>query len=142
VRVGTQISEDDAENFLREMNAFFTFAQRESTAHRGVLLMPDFSDKGHVFYFVFGAPTAQQNKELLACHFAKKLLHGQAMFPFIDDLRIGVATGPAYWGEMGAPSRKGYWALGEVVNIAARLMAHSRETGIQVDANTQRKIHH
>ncbi len=142
VRVGTQHSHADAEAFVREMNAFFTFAQKESSAHRGVLLMPDFTDKGNVLYFVFGAPTAQQNKELLACHFAKKLLHGLAMFPFIEDLRIGVATGPAYWGEMGAPSRKGYWALGEVVNIAARLMAHAKEPGVQVDANTQRKVHH
>jgi adenylate cyclase len=140
VRVGTRRLHTEAEAFVREMNAFFTFAQRESTGHRGVLLMPDFTDKGNVLYFVFGAPTAQQNKESLACHFASKLLQGQAMFPFIDELRIGVATGPAYWGEMGAPSRKGYWALGEVVNIAARLMAHARETGVQVDATTQRKV--
>ncbi len=142
VRVGARRSHAEAEAFVEEMNAFFTFAQRESTAHRGVLLMPDFTDKGNVLYFVFGAPTAQQNKEVLACHFAKKLLNGQTLFPFIEDLRIGIATGPAYWGEMGAPSRKGYWALGEVVNIAARLMAHARETGVQVDATTQRKIHH
>ncbi len=142
VRVGARRPHREAAAFVRELNTFFTFAQRESSLHRGVLLMTDFTDKGNVFYVVFGAPTAQENKELLACHFATKLLREQAAFPFIEELRIGVATGPAYWGEMGAPSRKGSWALGEVVNIAARLMAHARESSIQVDANTERKVHH
>jgi len=142
VKVGSSRPHAEAEAFVREFNGFFTFAQRESNAHRGVLLMPDFTDKGNVLYFVFGAPTAQQNKESLACHFASKLLQGQAGFPAIEELRIGIATGPAYWGEMGAQSRKGSWALGEVVNIAARLMAHAREPGIQIDANTQRKTLH
>jgi len=140
VKLKTRSAHSDTEAFVRELNKFFTFAQRESNAHRGVLLMPDFTDKGNVLYFVFGAPTAQQNKESLACHFATKLMLGQADYPFIEELRIGIATGPAYWGEMGAPSRKGYWALGEVVNIAARLMAHAREPGIQIEANTQRKV--
>jgi adenylate cyclase len=142
VRVGARRSHAEAEAFVRELNTFFTFAQRESSLYRGVLLMTDFTDKGNVLYFVFGAPTAQENKEQLACHFASKLIREQAAFPFIEELRIGIATGPAYWGEMGAPSRKGSWALGEVVNIAARLMAHAREPGVQVDANTERKIHH
>lgn len=142
VRVKSRYGHSEAEDFVRELNGFFTFAQRESNAHRGVLLMPDFTDKGNVLYFVFGAPTAQQNKESLACHFASKLLQGQADFPSIEELRIGIATGPSYWGEMGAPSRKGYWALGEVVNTAARLMSHLKEAGIQIDANTQRKVLH
>jgi adenylate cyclase len=140
-RVGARRSHDEADAFVRELNTFFTFAQRESSLYRGVLLMTDFTDKGNVLYFVFGAPTAQENKEQLACHFASKLMREQAAFPFIHELRIGIATGPAYWGEMGAPSRKGSWALGEVVNIAARLMAHAREPGIHVDANTERKLH-
>ncbi len=141
VRVGTRHSHAEAAAFVEEMNTFFTFAQRACAIYGGVLLMTDFTDKGNVLYVVFGAPTAQQNKEQLACRFASRLLREQASFPFIDDLRIGVATGPAYWGAMGAPWRKGLWALGEVVNIAARLMVHGRETGIQVDANTQRKLH-
>jgi adenylate cyclase len=141
VRVGVRRSHAEAEEFVRELNTFFTYAQRECSLHRGVLLMTDFTDKGNVLYVVFGAPTAQQNKEQLACRFASKLMREQASFPFLEELRIGIATGPAYWGEMGAPARKGSWALGEVVNIAARLMAHLKEPGIQVDANTQRKLH-
>ena len=141
VRVGGRRSHAEAEKFVQELNTFFTFAQRECSLHRGVLLMTDFTDKGNVLYVVFGAPTAQQNKEQLACRFASRLLREQASFPFLEDLRIGIATGPAYWGEMGAPTRKGSWALGEVVNIAARLMVHCNESGIEVDANTQRKLH-
>ncbi|WP_225411860.1 AAA family ATPase [Stigmatella hybrida] len=140
VRVGTRRSHDEATEFVRELNAFFTFAQRESSLHGGVLLMTDFTDKGNVLYIVFGAPTAQENKELLACHFASKLLKAQVAFPFIEALRVGIATGHAYWGEMGAPSRKGFWALGEVVNLSARLMASVHESGVLLDAQTERKL--
>ena len=42
--------------------------------------------------FLFGAPTAQQNKEVLACRLACKLLKAREQFPFLDELQIGIAT--------------------------------------------------
>ncbi|RYZ35928.1 MAG: adenylate/guanylate cyclase domain-containing protein [Myxococcaceae bacterium] len=56
------------------------------------------------------------------------------------DLQIGVATGHAYCGDMGSPWRKGYSALGEVVNMAARLMTHGRGGSVHICANTQGRL--
>ncbi|MFP2933340.1 AAA family ATPase, partial [Pyxidicoccus sp. 3LG] len=129
-----------AEAFTRELNAYYEHVQRESAYHGGVLLMTDFTDKGNVLYVIFGAPTAQQNKEVLACKLACKLIRDRDAFPFVQELQIGIATGHAYFGDMGSPWRKGYSALGEVVNMAARLMTHGRGTGIHIDLNTERKL--
>ncbi|WP_163998201.1 AAA family ATPase [Pyxidicoccus caerfyrddinensis] len=129
-----------AEDFTRELNAFYEYVQRESAHHGGVLLMTDFTDKGNVLYVIFGAPTALQSKEVLASRLACKILRERENFPFVQELQIGIATGHAYFGDMGSPWRKGYSALGEVVNMAARLMTHGRGTGIHVDANTERKL--
>jgi class 3 adenylate cyclase/tetratricopeptide (TPR) repeat protein len=129
-----------AEEFTRELNLFYEYVQRESAHHGGVLLMTDFTDKGNVLYVLFGAPTAVQNKEVLASRLACKLMREREHFPFVQELQIGIATGHAYFGEMGSPWRKGYSALGEVVNMAARLMAHGRGSGIHIDQNTERKL--
>ena len=141
LRFTTTSKPGPAEQFTRELNAFYEHVQRESAHHGGVLLMTDFTDKGNVLYVVFGAPTALQNKEVLASRLACKLLREREHFPFLQELQIGIATGHAYFGDMGSPWRKGYSALGEVVNMAARLMTHGRGTGIHIDANTERKLH-
>ncbi|XXF80693.1 AAA family ATPase [Myxococcaceae bacterium GXIMD 01537] len=141
-RVVTTGTHADADAFVRELNPFYELVQHESGLHGGTLLMTDFTDKGNILYVLFGAPTAQENKEVLACRLACKLLQERETFPSIQMLQVGIATGHAYSGEMGSPSRKGYWALGEVVNMAARLMTHGDggETTVQVDANTERKL--
>lgn len=133
-------ADGDASSFTRDLNAYYEFVQRESAHHGGVLLMTDFTDKGNVLYVLFGAPTAQQNKEVLACRLACKLLKSRDAFPFLGDLQIGVATGHAYCGDMGSPWRKGYSALGEVVNMAARLMTHGRGGSVHICANTQGRL--
>lgn len=141
-RVVTTGSHADAAAFVEELNPFYELVQHESGLHGGVLLMTDFTDKGNILYVLFGAPTAQENKEVLACRLACKLLEEYKAFPNIERLQVGIATGHAYCGEMGSPSRKGYWALGEVVNMSARLMTHGggEESLIHVDANTERKL--
>jgi len=141
LRFGGAHASPHAEDFTRELNAFYEFVQRESAHHGGVLLMTDFTDKGNVLYVIFGAPTAQQSKEVLACRLACKLMREREAFPFVDALQIGIATGPAYFGDMGSPWRKGYSALGEVVNMAARLMTHGQGSGVHIDAQTERKLH-
>ncbi|WP_426752958.1 AAA family ATPase [Myxococcus sp. Y35] len=141
LRFDTDGASRSTEDFTRELNAFYEYVQRESAHHGGVLLMTDFTDKGNVLYVLFGAPTALQSKEVLACRLACKLMREREFFPFVNALQIGIATGPAYCGDMGAPRRKGYSALGEVVNMAARLMTHGQGSGIHIDAQTERKLH-
>lgn len=123
-----------------QLDRLYTLVQSEAATHGGVLLMTDFTDKGHVLYVLFGAPTAQPNKEVLACRLACRLLREKEALPFVDLMQMGIATGPAYCGDLGSPARKGYSTLGEAVNMAARLMTFGRDTAIYVDANTERRL--
>jgi tetratricopeptide (TPR) repeat protein len=93
-----------------------------------------------VLFILFGAPTAQEHKELLAARFARKLLHEKDRFSFLRNLRCGIATGHAYCGNLGSPKRKGYSAIGDVVNLASRLMTHVKDSGLYFDANTEKKL--
>lgn len=140
LRFRTDHSTSEVEGFTRQLNAFYEYVQRESAHHGGVLLMTDFTDKGNVLYVLFGAPTALQNKEVLASRLACKIQRERENFPYVRELQIGIATGHAYFGDMGSPFRKGYSALGEVVNLAARLMTYSSSMGIHIDAHTERKL--
>ncbi len=54
---------------------------------------------------------------------------------------IGIATGLAYCGEIGAPDRREYTMIGEVVNLAARLMQHANG-GILCDVATHGSVRH
>lgn len=123
-----------------QLDRLYTLVQSEAATHGGVLLMTDFTDKGHVLYVLFGAPTAQPNKEVLACRLACRLLREKEALPFVDLMQVGIATGPGYCGDLGSPARKGYSTLGEAVNLAARLMTFGRDTAIYVDANTERRL--
>ena len=125
---------------MARVNLFFEFVERESSHHGGVLMQTDFTDKGNVLFVLFGAPTAQEHNELLAVRFARKLQSERGRFLFIDELEIGIATGQAFCGNLGSPLRKGYSTLGEVVNLAARLMTYRKESGIYLEGGTERKI--
>ena len=78
---------------------------------------------------IWGAPSsipdaAGQGAGLLLRHPAAR--EGPARKPRgIDpagfDVKVGVASGPAIVGNVGSPSRLGYTALGDTINLAARL---------------------
>ncbi len=49
---------------------------------------------------------------------------------------IGVTTGRAFCGEVGNPRRREYTIMGDVVNLAARLMGNAKKHGILADHTT------
>ncbi len=127
------------EQSVKNLNEFLIFVTEQSRTYGEILIQTDFSDK-NVFFALFGAPTAIENKENLACHFALKLLEAKDNFSFIKVLRIGIATGFTYCGDLGAPFRKGYTVVGETINLAARLMSYGQTSGVNIDSNTEPKL--
>lgn len=123
-----------------ELNELYAAVQREAGAYGGWLSQTDFTDKGNVLFVIFGAPNASEHRESLAVRFAWKLLQDRDRFAFLRRLQIGLATGAAYCGNVGSPSRKGYTTIGEVAHVAARLMTVGEQSAIHMDLPTARSV--
>lgn len=54
--------------------------------------------------------------------------------------RIGISVGNARLGRVGSSHAKDYTAIGEVVNLAARLQEHSSPGAVMIDENAYRKV--
>jgi class 3 adenylate cyclase len=89
---------------------------------------------------VFGAPRVLARKELAALEAARDVVRAVPRLEVGTALSVGVgiATGPAYVGDIRSADRWIWGALGNTTNLAARLQAMSRELGaaIVVDAAT------
>lgn len=80
----------------------------------------DFGDKGATLLVLFGAPQSHENDLERALAFAL-----EAREKFGARLRMGITTGPVYAGLIGSQRRATYTAMGDVVNLSARLMARA-----------------
>ena len=96
----------------------------------------------------FGAPVAHEDDPLRAVRC------GLDMARAVDDLsselsakepidlrvRVGINTGPVVVGVVGTESASEYTAMGDAVNVAARMQAHARPGTVLVSAATHRFI--
>jgi adenylate cyclase len=124
------------------MNEFFTAMTDAVLAHRGML------DKyiGDSLMAVFGAPLLDPEHALNACRAALAMRSALALLhqrwrsedrPCLE-MRIGISTGCMVIGNMGTERRFDYTAMGDDVNVAARLEGANKALGtdILVSAST------
>jgi class 3 adenylate cyclase len=79
---------------------------------------------GDALMAMFNAPTMQEDHALRACKAAlavQRDIEAIATGPESPRFKIGVNTGPALVGNMGSSQRRTYTAIGDTVNLAARL---------------------
>jgi adenylate cyclase len=133
----------DAPALTRLVNAFFTAATDAILAHGGTV------DKymGDAVMAFWNAPLDQPDHALLACEAAlgitarlAQLNAGGEMMPLACG--IGINTGLCTVGNFGSKHRFDYSALGDAVNIAARLQeeSKSRSFPIIIGAETAAKV--
>jgi len=96
----------------------------------------------------FGAPTAHEDDPLRAVQTAQELLdaarfyqkqikaHGNVDFA----VRVGVNTGPVIVGTVGGDPMHEYTAMGDAVNVAARLQGLAEPDSVLVAENTRRLV--
>ena len=98
---------------------------------------------------LFGAPVAHEDDAERAVRAAMRIVDDIAAFARevdeawgIDALnvRLGIDTGPVVTGSIGAGTRVEYSALGDAVNVAARLQSHAPPGGVLVGATTQQIV--
>lgn len=141
VRGFTGFSEKRApEEVVAMLNRYLELATSEIFAELGTL------DKfiGDGIMAIFGAPLHVPNHELAAVRAAL------AMRARLDDLRretgarvgfgIGVNSGHAIVGNIGAAQLVNYTAIGDVVNVAARLQAEARSGEVLISQPTLERL--
>lgn len=106
-----------------KLNAYTGWVQSEVKRHGGHVLLLTTADKGSHLYAVFGALEAHEDDCHRAVATAKALLEVPETLGFITDTQIGVSYGRARVGAYGGETRRTYGALGDVINLAARLMS-------------------
>lgn len=96
-------------------------------------------DKGSTLLALFGTPAALEKKETFACQWAvdiRKML--SESFPELE-LRIGMTSGRVFSGIVGGAGRFEFTAMGDTVNLAARLMQGAEAGQVCADSSVQEK---
>ena len=100
----------------------------------------DFGDKGGVLVGFFGAPVSFENTVERALEFVTGIREILTEIQRDTDLkfRVGITIGQAFTGFVGGPERIQYAAVGNRVNLAARLMTHADWDEVLVDKEIQK----
>ena len=108
---------------------------RQCHAYGGYFNRVDFGDKGPVMLVLFGAPIGKEKQYQRAAEFVLSLRSIAGLH-----FRAGITTGIAFAGFIGSDRRREYTALGEAVNLAARLMTTAPWDEVRVGEKLARKL--
>ncbi len=144
IKAFTTLSETmDPARVVEVLNAYFTEMVALVFQHEGTL------DKylGDGLFAFFGAPleVPQAASQAVACALAMQRrleeMRASGSTP-IQGMRIGINTGEAIVGNIGSAQRMDFTVIGDVVNVAARLLEVCKEmdAGIIISETTHREI--
>lgn len=130
------IDYDDDPLAQAKLDAFMIWAQRILRAYDGYILQLTIGDKGSFFYAALGAPIAHEDDAVRALMAALELRDPQ--LSYLEPVQIGLSQGRARTGAYGGVTRRTYGALGDDVNLAARLMQHAPAGQVLVSQSLRR----
>lgn len=110
----------EADGAEADLNAFIRQAQATVADNGGSVFDVSMGDKGSYLLAVFGAPTATGSEARGAATAADELRRSGG-----EGVQIGVAIGRVFAGLYSGRFRSAYSILGDVVNVAARLMTNA-----------------
>ena len=115
------------------LNSYVQAVQQVLARYNSYVLQLSIGDKGSSFYVSFGAPLAHEDEAVRAVAAALELRDLQV--EFITGVHIGVSQGLTRTGACGGMYRRTYSAMGDAVNMAARLMQHAPPGEVLVNQN-------
>ncbi|WP_228010794.1 adenylate/guanylate cyclase domain-containing protein [Nonomuraea phyllanthi] len=106
---------------------------------------------GDALLALFNAPATQEGHARAACRAALEMQRAAAevaeemAWKRVDDVqwptfRVGVNTGPALVGNIGSPELRGFNAMGDCVNVAARLQGVAEPGTVVIGETTLRQL--
>ncbi len=98
-------------------------------------------EKGSQAVILFGAPITHENNEERALLCALALQEHAAEMNWIVEQHIGVNTGRVFVGNVGSARRREYTAIGDGINLAARLMQNGPPNSVLVGETTYQATH-
>jgi class 3 adenylate cyclase len=135
-----------ADDTIELLNTFYTLMFDAVEEHGGLVTMM----AGDGFMTVFGAPTRRSDHAVRAVHAGLEMLELIDLFSVEQEAQgkpririgVGVASGSVVAGYTGTHHRATYTCVGDVVNVAARLEAHTKEVGerLVVDGETMTRL--
>jgi adenylate cyclase len=120
-----------------KLDTFIRRIQQILARYDGALLQLTIGDKGSYLYAAFGAPTAHEDDARRAAHAALACLALPDELGFIAPLQIGISRGVMRVGACGSASRRTYGAMGDEVNLAARLMGQAAPGEVLISGRVQ-----
>ncbi len=128
----------DQPTALSRLDAYIRHVQQTLAQYEGFLLQLTIGDKGSFLYAIFGAPIAHEDDTARAIAAALDLQQLPTSLQFITPPQIGVSQGLVRAGAYGSEARKTYGALGDEVNVAARLMETAPPGEVRCSARVRR----
>eukprot|EP00947_MAST-08B_sp_MAST-8B-sp1_P000620 g620.t1 len=134
----------DAEGAMRLHNVFSAL-QRVIFDSGGTINKFLVDDKGSTLIAVFGLPPLAHKDDATRAALCSLAVCGKLHELGLPQCAVGVTSGTAFCGVVGhRGGRREYTVLGDVVNLAARLMQHGGQPGspaVVLDAATHRTVH-
>ncbi|HEX7974942.1 MAG TPA: adenylate/guanylate cyclase domain-containing protein, partial [Anaerolineales bacterium] len=114
--------------------------QQTCAKYEGALLQLTIGDKGNYLYICFGASTAHEDDSRRAVRAAKELAEQLHKLPYLQAVQIGISQGILRVGAFGGATRRTYGAMGDDVNLAARLMTAAGPGEILISGRVQQSL--
>ncbi len=121
-----------------QLDIYICRVQQLLTRYDGTFMQLTIGDKGSYLYAAFGAPIAHEDDTRRAVMCAEEIRSTSTLLNFIQTVQIGMSQGIARTGTYGGTTRRTYSALGDDVNLAARLMQLASPGEILVSGQVQR----
>jgi len=129
---GIDYSSDPAES---ELDSFIREVQTISSRYEGTLMDITIGDKGSYVYVNFGALSAHEDDSRRAVKTALEIRNKTEL-----QLQMGITQGLMRVGAYGGETRKVFGALGDDVNLAARLMTTAKENEILLSSHVHKAV--